>query len=243
MKKLLIICILMVSILFISGCTSDEQASSDISTSSQSNQESDTQNPELIIKQSDVPGLTLAGYHYFAVPKSTPDYSIDYLNIDEVNETNLLQIFWLPVTGKMNSQNYNNVLPLGTRNIGQYSIWRDESGREVEVELIKFDSSNSFHKYYAEAWDVLVDYANQNPQSFSDSSMISLDDINNKVDLSIGDYSFYNSKQNQYNADIQETSLVMLIGNNYVTIMVKDEASESVNKAIRIAKKIESRLD
>jgi len=80
MKKLLLICILIVSVIFISGCTSDEQASSDISTNSQSNQISDTQNSELIIKQSDVPKLTLVNYKFFAVPKSIPDLSYDYFN-------------------------------------------------------------------------------------------------------------------------------------------------------------------
>jgi len=244
MKKSLIICILIIGIVFISGCTSDEQASSEILTSSQSNQKSDTQNPELIIKQSDVPGLTLVVYNFYSVPKSTPDIGIDYLNIDEVNETNLVPILMLPSLVLMNSQKYDNVLPIGTRNVGQFSTWKDESGREVDVSLIKFDSSNSFHNYYAEAWDVLVDYANQNPQELSGSSgWISMDDINNKVDLSIGDYCYYISKQNQYNADVQETGLVMLYKNNYVRITVKGETGDSENDAIRIAKKIKSRLD
>ena len=92
MKKLLIICILIVSLVFISGCASDEQTSSEIITSSQNNQESDTQNPELIIKQSDVPGLSLNGYNFYAVPKSTPEIGLDDYNIDEVNETNLMLI-------------------------------------------------------------------------------------------------------------------------------------------------------
>ena len=81
MKKLLIICILIVSVIFISGCTSDEQTSSDISTSSQSDQKPDTQNPELIIKQNDVPRLTLSSYEFYAVPKSTPDIFKDFLDI------------------------------------------------------------------------------------------------------------------------------------------------------------------
>ena len=238
MKKLLIICILIIGIVFISGCTSDEQANSEISTSSQSNQESDTQNPELIIKQSDVPGLTLMSYSYYAVPKSTPSYGIDdlkdivYLNIDEINLTIAYTIFLLPTAGYQKSQTYDDVLPIGTKNIGQYSIWRDESGREVKVQLINFDSSNSFYKYYAEACDVIVDHANQNPQESS------IDYYRNMVDLSIGDYCYYVTNQNQYNADVQETNLLLLCNNNYVTISVKDETSESVNEAIRIAKKI-----
>jgi len=47
MKKLIIICILIISVVFISGCTSDEQASSEISMSSQNNEKSDTQNTDI----------------------------------------------------------------------------------------------------------------------------------------------------------------------------------------------------
>ena len=102
MKRLLIICVLIVSITFISGCTSDEQASSEISTSSQSNQESDTQNPELIIEQSDVPDLTLVDYTSFAVPKNTI-----YVYGDEGDQ----------------SISYTNTLQIGYRNIGEKSQW------------------------------------------------------------------------------------------------------------------------
>ena len=55
-KKLFIICILIVNVFFISGCTSDQKTNSETSIETQSNQKSDTQIPELIIKQSDVPG-------------------------------------------------------------------------------------------------------------------------------------------------------------------------------------------
>lgn len=242
MMKYLIICILIVSVIFISGCTSEEITNSETSIDSQNNQQSDTQNPELIIKQSDVPGLILNRYNFYAVPKSTPEIGLDDYNIDEVNETNIMLILMIPVMGLSNSQEYDNVLPIGTRNVGQSSTWKDESGREVKIVLTKFDSSKSFHNYYAEAWDFIVDYANQNPQKFS-SGFITMDDINNKVDLSIGDYCYYTSKQNQYNPDVQETSLIMLYENNYVLITVKDEVGESENNAIRIAKKIKNRLD
>ena len=120
MKKLLIICILIVSVIFISGCTSDEQASSDISTSSQSNQESDTQNPELIIKPSDVPGLTLEEYVLYAVQKNTI-----YVYGNESDRTR-----------------YTNTLRIGYRNVGEESRWYDQSGRFVKIELSKYDSNS-----------------------------------------------------------------------------------------------------
>jgi len=245
MKKLLIIGILILSVILISGCTSDEQASSDISTSSQSNQKSDTQNPELIIKQSDVPGLTLSSYNFYAVPKSTPDMSIDDFNITEVNETTAMIVLMLPnllsSSRIYDLQTYGNVLPLGTRNVGQISSWKDESGREVSAYLIKFDSSKSYSKSYAEAWGFLEDYAKKNPEQISDNGP--LGNINNKVDLNIGDYSYYISQQDQSNLNIQITTLVFLYKNNYVLIEVKDETDDSVNEAIRIAKKIKSRLN
>jgi len=241
MKKLLIICILIVSVIFISGCTNDEQTYSEISTDSQNNQQSDTQNPELIIKQSDVPKLTLMGYSYLAVPKSTPFYGIDYLkdyiNLNEINKSTAQVILSFPMGSLQSQQHYDNVLPIGTKNSGQTSIWNDESGREVRVYLHKFNSSNSYYKYYAEAMDVLVDDANKNPQEPNS------DYYKNKVDLSIGDYCYYTSEQNQNNADIEETFLVLLYKNNAVQISVEDETGESVNEAIRIAKLIEGRLD
>lgn len=246
MKKLLIICILIVSLVFISGCASDEQTSSEIITSSQNNQESDTQNPELIIKQSDVPGLTLSSHNFYAVPKSTPDVVEDFLDkrgITEVNETIKMMIaMWGPTMALGDSEQYTDVLPIGTRNVGQRSKWSDESGRSVVVMLIKFDSS-SFSKYYAEGWDALVDEINQNPQLDSKSSLISTEDVNNMVHLSIGDYCYYVPRQDPNNSDIQQTSLVLLYKNNYVAVSVTDETDESINEAKRIAQKIKSRLD
>lgn len=244
MKKLLIICFLIIGIVLISGCTSEEKTNSETSIDSQN---SDIQNPELIIKQSDVPGLTLSSYKFYAVPKSTPDIGVDYFHdfygTDEVNEITWRSYLTLPFYILEESEEYDDVLPIGTRNVGQSSDWRGESRRRVNVALLKFDSSKPFHNYYAEAWDVFIDYAYQNPsQEYLGYNWSS---INKKVDLSIGDYCYYISKQNKYNADVQETRLVMLYEDNFVIIVVSGETgdSENENDAIRIAKKIKSRLD
>ena len=124
MKKLLIICIMIVSVMFISGCTGNEQANSEISTSSQSNQESDSQDPGLIIKQSDVPGLNLddGKYQLYAVQKNTI-----FVYGDEKNRTYY----------------YNrDTLPLGYRYVGEQSEWDDQLGRVVLVQLLKYDSNS-----------------------------------------------------------------------------------------------------
>jgi len=68
-KKLLVICILIISIIFITGCIDDEKMETGTTTSSQDNHESDTQTTDSILKQGDVPGLTLSSCTLFAVPK------------------------------------------------------------------------------------------------------------------------------------------------------------------------------
>jgi len=260
MKKFIIICILIVSVIFISGCTSDEQASSDVSTSSHSNQESDNQNPELIIKQSDVPRLGLVGHSFFSVPKSTPDFHPDFhpdlgegydddWKVDDLDENDLGSLAFVLIFGNSHPkydemQEYDNVLPLSARNVGQQSIWKDESGREVSVRLMKFDSSDNFYKNYAKFWDILVDLAKKNPPKPRDTFTNSpIEVISNKVDVNIGDYSYYISSQDRDNPDIQETNLVLLYKNNWVDISVTDETDESINEAIRIAKKVKGRLN
>jgi len=259
MKRLLIIVILIVSIIFISGCTSDEQASSDISTSSQSNQESDAQTSNLIIKSSDVPGLSLVDYGFFAVPKSTPDFHPDFhpnlgegysdewelydLDENDLGDLAFISIFVNSHPKYDGMQGYDDVLPLSARNIGQQSIWKDESGREVSVNLMKFDSSDNFYENYAKFWDILVDVANKNPPKPDDTYGGPFAIIFSKVDVNIGDYSYYTSSQNNDNPDIQETNLVLLYKNNWVDIKVIDETDESINRAIKIAKKVISRLN
>jgi hypothetical protein len=260
MKRLLIIVILIVSIIFISGCTSDEQANSEISTSSQSNQESDAQTSNLIIKSSDVPGLSLVDYGFFAVPKSTPDFHTDFhpnlgegygddWKLDDLDENYLsglaMSVIFMSSHPKYDDmQGYDDVLPLSARNIGQQSIWKDESGREVSVNLMKFDSSDNFYENYAKFWDILVDVANKNPPKPDDTSWTNPSVlILSKVDVNIGDYSYYTSSQNKDNPDIQETNLVLLYKNNWVDIKVIDETDESINRAIKIAKNVKSRLN
>ena len=123
MKKLLIICILIVSIVFITGCTSNEQANSEISSDYQTIQKSDT--PDLIIKSSDVSGLSLVDYKFYSVSKSG---------------------FYDGESRGINSKEYTDALPLGNRNVGGCSIWKDESGRGVAVDIHKYDSDSGFNK-------------------------------------------------------------------------------------------------
>jgi len=217
LKKLLIICILIVSVIFISGCTSDEQVSSDVSTSSQSNQESDTQNPELIIKQSDVPELTLKVYGFHAVPKNTV-YTFD--------------------TQSSDGRGYTDTLELGYRNVGEHSTWQDQSGRSIVFILKKFDSNMGLIEYMntLKIYDTM---SKEQLKAQGEAFGVKNIDFGNP---NIGDNSYYLSSTNII-TDIETTSITFIHKNNLVSVGVTDEKDESYNKAIRIAKLVKSRLD
>ena len=247
-KKLLLTCILIMSIIFIAGCIGEEKTNTETPASSQISQESDDQTPDLILKPSDVPGLTLRQYHFLAVPKSTEPIFSKWPYY-EINETNFFVIFILPYVHEMNglSIEYQTAIPLGMRNYGQYSEWGDESGRRIEVHLVKFDST-SVSEYFIKAWDEAAEYINQHPNIEDRDSWLrgdSLDHmVNNKVDVTIGDYCYYYpSLDRQNNPDVEKIDLVLTHKNYHVTISIIDEKDKSKKEAIRIAKIIKSRLD
>ena len=205
MKRLLIICILIVCVIFISGCTDKEKTNLETSIDSQNNQKSDTQNPDLIIKPSDVPELRLLSYQYFAYPKS---------------ESWVEVITPHAVPGKY----YEDTLPIGYRYAGQFSKWGDDSGREVNFMLAKYDSNSGFIDHFNEIQR--VNNLKKEIQNFNDG------------DPKIGDNSYYFTTK-----DIVEiTELQFTHKNDHIFIGVTDEA-DTLNEAIRLAKIIESRLD
>jgi len=219
MKKLLIICILIVSIIFISGCASDEQASSDISTSSQSNQESDTQSTGSILKLSDVSGLNSEYYKFYSVPKNMLYVPSEY-----------------GISGPENmihrgTNEYTDTLRVGYRNVGEESRWSDQSGKKVIISVVKFDSdpNSSLMESFTKEKEVWGQGSEK-----SDELYIS--------DPHIGDYSYYLSYISP-DTDLQEIKLKFIHGNTYALVMVEDEKGISEKTAIRIAKIIESRLD
>lgn len=246
MKRLLLTCILIMGSIFITGCIGEEKTDTDTPASSQISPESDDQTPDLILKPSDVPGLTLIEHHFKAVPKSN-EYNFSMLQIDKINETTLLYVFALPGGIIHQASEYQTVLPLGTRNIGQYSLWGDESGRKIEVCLVKIDS-DSFSEYFIKAWDELADHINQHPNLEDRNHWLRDDEVdymvNNKVDVNIGDCCYYHpSFDHQNNPDVEKIDLVLIHKNCYVTISIIDEKDKSVKEAKRIAKIIKSRLD
>lgn len=216
MNKILMICVLIVSVIFISGCTSNEQTNSNISTSSQSDQGSDTQNPELIIKQSDVSGLTLdQNYYFYAVQKDT---------IYEYGNEN----------GRIK---YTDTPGIDYRNVGENSRWSDRSGRWVDVELFKYDSNSGLMEIIFKIKD--------NYETMSEEEMNIAEEKGIEFvfgDPNIGEYSYYVTTTD-INTDIEATLITFMYKNNLVMIRLVDERDNSFNEAIRIAELVISRLD
>ncbi|MCK5216543.1 MAG: hypothetical protein KAJ93_02080 [Methanosarcinales archaeon] len=221
MRKLLIICIFIIGIVFISGCTSDENAEKPMS--SETCQESDTQSIDLIIKPSEVSGFTLEYHKFYSVPKNT--------------------LYVPPGLGFMGggkssfhrgADSYTDTLRMGHRNVGEESSWRDKSGKELFISLDKFDSDPD---------SLLIESFNLMKEGYESASAEELASAG--IDFGnpdIGDDSYYIARINP-DTDVQTTAIQFIHGNTFVLMYVVDEKGISKKTAIRIAKIIKSRLD
>ncbi|MCX9025155.1 MAG: hypothetical protein OIN85_03550 [Candidatus Methanoperedens sp.] len=219
MKKLLLICIVIVGIVFVAGCIGKEKATnSKTNTESQTRPKSNTQIPDLIIKQSDVPGLTLEEYNFIEVPKNSSfNYTAYSWDVPQVE--------------------YKDVLRIGFRNSGEDSKWMEMSGpRVLDVVFRKFDSNDGIEKLFADK------------QLYCENikaGKIQTDEYsNNGCDSpNIGDKSFYTYYTYRNNRYIEATEVLFVRRNYLVIVKVGDLKGESVNESIRIAKIVERRLD
>jgi len=216
LKKLLLICIVIVGIVFVAGCIGGKKATNSIE--SQTQPKSNTQIPDLIIKQSDVPGLTLKEYNFIEVPKNI---SFNYTAYSE----GVPQV------------EYKDVLRIGFRNSGQDSKWMDMSGpRGLDVVFRKFDSNDGIEKLFADK------------QLYCENikaGKIQTDEYSNNgcASPNIGDKSFYTYYTYRNNRYIEATEVLFVRRNYLVIVKVGDLKGESVNESIRIAKIVERRLD
>ena len=218
MKKSLIICILIVIVIFISGCTSEEKTETPMS--SQNTQESDTQSTASILKSNEVSGFTLEYNKFYSIPKNTlyvpPDCGI-----------------WRRTIHR-GADKYTDTLRMGHRNVGEESHWIDQSGKELFISVGKFDSDPD--SSLIESFNAMKGLYEQ---ASADELASAGYDFGNP---NIGDYSYYVAQINP-DTDVQGTELIFIHGNTYVLMYVVDEKGISKKTAIRIAKIIESRLD
>lgn len=123
MKKLLLICIIFAGIVFVAGCIGGEKATN-------SKTSIDSQTPDLIIKKSDVPGLSLRDFKFISIPQSI-SYNYTSQQQGSVVETR------------------DTKVPVGNRNVGKVSTWIDhQTRREVGVVVKNFDVDSNFKEFF-----------------------------------------------------------------------------------------------
>jgi hypothetical protein len=221
MKKRLLMCIIFVGIVFVAGCIGGEKATnSKTSIDSQTNQKSDTQTPDLIIKQSDVPGLALWDFNFISVPKSS-SYNYTSQQQGSVVETR------------------DTKVPVGNRNVGQVSTWIDhQTRREVGVVVKNFDTDSGFKEFF----DSLLIRCDETIKAGKWKNSENVLDVG-CGSPNIGDNSFDNYIISIDAPDFKTVGLDFSQRNYFVQITVVDKKEKSLDEAIRIAKIIKSRLD
>jgi hypothetical protein len=176
-------------------------------------QESNATSPDLLIKPSDVPGLSLKDYNFYSVNEKDIYIIKNYI-------------------GSLSAPPgyYKTSLPAGSRNIGQTSTWKGDGIQVVNVEVLKFDSDAGIKDYFDSELKKCDNMVKQDQQKQGQCGS-----------LSIGDNSYYTSviptnawltfSQRNYHVDIR------------VTVNVTDEKDKGLNEAIRIGNIIKSRLN
>jgi hypothetical protein len=201
MKKLFLIIWISIMGILVAGCFGGET-------------ETNTKPLSILINESDVPGLSLKEHYYMSIPESRS------FIFGEGNESG-------NVPGM---EKYTDALPKGTRHVGQSLYWADDSGRNVQVLLLRYDSKSKFEDIFVKTLD---NYKKHNKE-LTDKG-VEVDDPD------IGDYSFYYLSRNPQ-SDIRTVSLYFTYKNYYAKIYVKDIKEKSLDEAIRIAKIVENRL-
>lgn len=184
---------------------------SDIKTSN--NPKSDIQTPDLIIKQGDVPELTLIRYTYYAFPNKS---SFDLTLIPQSTYHMLYDNIAIPEFGL-----YDDNLKIGYRNVGQFSQWGDNVGRGYSVRLFNFDTNSNFEEYFNNG--VLNHYV-----------------CDSKKDKIIGEYSLYCVMENP---NTMVSTMILEFAYKNSIAFITDESNKAYDETIRIAKIIKVRLD
>lgn len=224
MNNMLIITIVITCLLF-SGCAGDE-GPSETSLSSEANSSS-AQNPDLIIKPGDVPEFTLDEYSFYAVPKN---YSYELPDFNLENSSYVEQ--------------YTDSLPLGTRNVGEMSRWVNEFGYEVTVSITKFDSDLGFESLDADK-NALKNISERREDTEYGTGSIGIDCYYYTITSGSldEDYKSYMDYALVCFRTSNHEIVGVIVDYDVIGVADKEEKGESLNKAIRIAKIIEARMD
>jgi hypothetical protein len=218
MKKLSFIFIIILGIIFISGCIgglkSITEPPSKTPTASSINQKSDVKTSQLIPNPDDVPGYTLKYHYFYAIPQNS-SYVRDS---DSFNETR-----------------YENVLPVGYRNVGQASGWSNNNG-SIDVIISRYDSKSGIREF------INASYYNMGCPPMKNNTKEEDFNYSGCGSPEIGDYSLY-IYIDSYERSKSTLSSISFGYENYLVVVVAiDEKGKSENETIQFAKIIRSRL-
>lgn len=212
MKKLLIICILIITVVLISGCTSDEKSNSETSTG-------DAQIPDVIIKSDDVHGIPFKYSLLYVVPQNN-NITFNGISFPDLDATKS-----------------DDVLPAGTKKVGENWYWDNGEGRMSHIIYIKYDSTDNFITWTdgllfdVKDWKskgTLIDYGN--PEIGDFSIWTESDEI---------DY----GKSEEIDKNIHATEVIFTYKTFIVRLSVIDDKEKSRDEALRIARLIKDRLN
>jgi hypothetical protein len=212
--------VLMIFSVVLSGCLQQDKATISPTTTPQGAStpsavlESSGSNP--YVAQSDVKGLTLKMNGYTAAAESA-NYNI---------------------STRSTMKQYTDTLPLGMRNVGQLSAWRDDSGKTISVSVDKFDSTDGFQQYFAgmvKSCDRQL--KTEEWKTRGDTVEYGCGQAN------IGDQSYYAYSVAKNTPDVKQVLVYYSKGNYFVSVNIVDLKKLSYNEAIELAGKISGRLN
>jgi hypothetical protein len=211
--------VLMIFSVVLSGCLQQDKATISLTTTPQGVStpsavlESSGSNP--YVEQRDVKGLTLMMNGYTAAAESA-NYNI---------------------TTRATMQQYKETLPLGMRNVGQISAWRDDAGKIISVSVDKFDSTDGFQQSFAGM------VKNCDRQLKTEEWKTRGDTIEYGCgQANVGDQSYYVYSIAKIKPDVKQTLVYFSKGSYLVLINVVDLKKLSYDEAIELAGKISGRL-
>ncbi|MDP2217390.1 MAG: hypothetical protein Q8J68_08900 [Methanolobus sp.] len=210
LKNMFIIYVLIACVLF-SGCMGvDNKEVSEASFVSQTNSES-TQVPDFIVKPEDVPGFNLLAYIIYSVPES------DSFELSDIPK----------IEGNLTSH-YPFASPKGVCNVGEATIWIDQSERGVSASIYKFDSDLGIDEHFVYVKKII-------------DGKIPASEVVEFGSCSIGTECYYNRIEQR--SGFFTTQLTFFTSNNEMVIVgVTDDKEKSLDEAIRIARIVEGRL-
>ena len=231
MKKLLIICILIVSVIFISGCTSEDKTNSENATNSH------TSDP--LIRPSDLPkGYYSSEYTTFAISRGNSFTVQNYGDIYDI----------------INSENmYEGDIPSGKKRILTiFKLTNNDNNLPMNVFIYEFDSNSGLQDYFS---SVESESKKQNEEY---KNMWDTNDVSNlsceydfEINL-VGDYSVQSTYFVQDNDEFITTGGLNFCYKNYLVLILVQQSGKGEGKAqketiqketLKVAKAIKSGLD